>query len=342
MSVLTRLSPTSPTTAPVVPQAAVTHFQEAFADRPALKLGTRPSPMALSQARLVRQRLSLLGVDVEILPIATSGDTWSGDLAELGGKGQFMKELDRHLLLGEVDFSVHAVKDIPGDVPLTRGTTLVAFLPREDVADVLVVRDGSPYTNLEEMPPGTRIGTSAVRRKAQLLKHRPDLHVDRIRGNVDHRIARLDSDGVWEALVLNAAGLRRIRAEHRAAQVLDLDVMCPAVGSGVIGIQAKTADTDLVELLRVLDHTETRTCVTAERTMLRTLQGRCNSPIAGHASFTADGQLCLRGMVFSREGGRFVYSQEWDRPKRAAELGAWVGADLLRKGARDIIAGTAR
>ncbi|MFD6094696.1 hydroxymethylbilane synthase [Nocardiopsis flavescens] len=325
-----------------VPAATVAHFQETFADRPTLRLGTRPSPMALAQARLVRQRLLLLGVEVEIVPITTSGDAWSGDLAELGGKGQFMKELDRHLLLGEVDFSVHAVKDIPGDVPLARGTSLVAFLPREDVADVLVTRSSSTYTSLEEMPAGTRIGTSAVRRKAQLLRHRPDLHVDRIRGNVDHRITRLDSEGAWEALVLNAAGLRRVHAEHRSSQVLDLDVMCPAVGSGVIGLQAKMADTDLVELLRMLDHADTRTCVTAERTMLHTLQGRCNSPIAGHASFTADGQLSLRGMVFSREGGRFVYSQEWEKPNRAVELGAWVGADLLRKGARDIIVGNAR
>jgi hydroxymethylbilane synthase len=332
-----------PTSTPAVPSArAVEYFTTAFADRPALRLGTRTSPMALAQARLVRDQLADLGVGVEIVPVETSGDLWQGDLADLGGKGQFMKELDRHLLLGDVDFAVHAVKDIPGDVPLSKGTTLVAYLPREEVEDVLVVREGSVYTCLEEMPAGTRIGTSAVRRKAQLLKYRPDLHVDRIRGLVGHRIARLDSEKRWEALVLNLAGLRRIRMEHRVVQVLRPEVMCPAVGSGVIGVQCKAGDADLVELLRLLDDADTRTWVSAERTMLHGLQGRCNSPIAGHATFTADGQLSLRGMVFSREGGLFVYSQEWDRPGNAAELGAWVAADLLRKGARGIISGNAR
>ncbi|WP_435113729.1 hydroxymethylbilane synthase [Nocardiopsis synnemataformans] len=339
---MSTLVPISSNTPAVSATRTIEYFAQTFTDRPALKLGTRTSPMALAQARLVRDQLAGLGVGVEIVPVETSGDLWQGDLADLGGKGAFMKELDRHLLLGDVDFAVHAVKDIPGDVPLARGTTLAAFLPRQEVADVLVLREGSRYSCLEEMPPGTRVGTSAVRRKAQLLKHRPDLHVDRIRGNVNARIARLDSEGVWEGLVLNAAGLRRIRMEHRAVQVLDAEVMCPAVGSGVIGVQCKAADTDLVELLRSLDDAATRTWVTAERTMLHGLQGRCNSPIAGHATFTADGQLCLRGMVFSREGGRFVYSQEWERVENAAELGAWVAADLLRKGARGIISGNAR
>ncbi|WP_160051093.1 hydroxymethylbilane synthase [Nocardiopsis sp. FR26] len=338
---MSTLVPTTHTRTALAPTAAAAaeYFTEVFADRPALRLGTRSSPMALAQAHLVRDLLQEAGVQVRIVPIETSGDRWAGDLAELGGKGQFMKEIDRHLLLGAVDFAVHAVKDIPGDVPLSKGTTLVAYLPREEVEDVLVVREGSAYTRLEEMPPGTRIGTSAVRRKAQLLKYRPDLHVDRIRGLVGHRIARLDSEKRWEALVLNMAGLRRIRMEHRAVQVIRPEVMCPAVGSGVIGIQCKTGDTDLVELLRLLDDADTRTWVSAERTMLHGLQGRCNSPIAGHATFTADGQLSLRGMVFSREGGTFVYSQEWDRPENAAELGAWVAANLLRKGARGIIAG---
>jgi hydroxymethylbilane synthase len=335
-------APRSSSTTPTIRATATDYFTEVFTDRPTLRLGTRTSPMAMAQARLVREQLAALGVGVEIFPIQTSGDLWQGDLAELGGKGQFMKELDRQLLLGQVDLSVHAVKDIPGDVPLARGTTLAAFLPREEVADALVVREGSPFGCLEEMPPGTRIGTSSVRRKAQLLKCRPDLHVDRIRGLVGSRIARLDSEGRWEALVLNLAGLRRIRMEHRAVQVFDAEVMCPAVGSGVIGVQCKVADGDLVELLRTLDDADTRTWVTAERTMLHGLQGRCNSPIAGHATTTADGQLCLRGMVFTREGGRFVYSQEWDAWENAAELGAWVAADLLRKGARGIIAGNPR
>src|SRR5690606_5956169 len=126
----------------------------------------------------------------EVVGIETSGDQWMGDLAALGGKGAFLKEIDRHLVMGGVDLAVHAMKDVPGDVPMPEGTMFAAYLPREDVHDVLVVREGSKYRALEEMPAGTRIGTSAVRRKAQLLKHRPDLHVDRIRGNVNSRIAK--------------------------------------------------------------------------------------------------------------------------------------------------------
>ncbi|RCV49681.1 hydroxymethylbilane synthase [Marinitenerispora sediminis] len=312
-----------------------------LSDRPPLRIGSRTSPMAMAQARLVQDLIAKVAGDIptEIVGIETSGDQWMGDLAELGGKGAFLKEIDRHLMMGGIDVAMHAMKDVPGDVPLPEGTMFAAYLPREDVRDVLVVREGSPYTRLEEMPPGTRIGTSAVRRKAQLLKHRPDLHVDRIRGNVNTRIARLDAEKRFEAIILNLSGLHRVHMEHRASEVIAPDVMCPAVGSGVIGVQCRTADTGIAELLRLFDDAETRTHITAERTMLHGLRGHCNSPIAGHCHTTPDGQLSLIGMVFTREGGKFAYSHEWDSPERPAELGAYVAADLLRKGARGIIDG---
>ena len=312
-----------------------------LSDRPALRIGSRTSPMAVAQARDVQRAIAEIVHEhpTTIVGIHTSGDQWLGDLAELGGKGAFLKEIDRHLLTGEIDIAVHAMKDAPGDVPLPESTAFAAYLPRDTVHDVLVMREGSPYRTLEELPAGTRIATSAVRRKAQLLAHRPDLHVDRIRGNVNSRIARLDSEQRVEALVLNHSGLDRVSMPQRATQVLSTDIMCPAVGAGIIGIQCRTADTHIAELLRLIDDPITRTHITAERTMLHGLQGHCNSPIAGHCHTTADGQLSLRGMVFTREGGQFAYAHEWDSPQRPAELGAIVSATLLRKGARGIIDG---
>ncbi|WP_198659163.1 hydroxymethylbilane synthase [Nocardiopsis sp. FIRDI 009] len=323
------------------PAPAAEYFEHMLADRPPLRIGSRTSPMAMAQARLVQDLVAKIAGDLPtaIVGIETSGDKWMGDLAELGGKGAFLKEIDRHLMMGGIDIAVHAMKDVPGDVPMPEGTAFAAYLPREDVSDVLVVREGSPYTGLEAMPPGSRIGTSAVRRKAQLLKHRPDLHVDRLRGNVNGRIARLDAERRFEAIILNASGLRRVHMEHRITQVIPPEIRCPPVGSGVIGVQCRTADTHIAELLRLLDDPDTRTWVTTERTMLSALQGHCNSPIAGHAHTTADGQLSLLGMVFTREGGRFAYAHEWDTPDRPEELGAFVAATLLRKGARGIIDG---
>ncbi|GAA5071336.1 hydroxymethylbilane synthase [Thermocatellispora tengchongensis] len=306
-----------------------------------VRLGSRTSPMAIYQAEHVRSLLQRLtpSLEVEIVGIATSGDRWQGDLAELGGKGAFMKEIDRALVMGAIDAAVHCIKDVPGDVPLTEGTTFAAYLEREDVQDAVVWRAGSPYASLADLPPGTRIGTSSVRRKAQLLRYRPDLYVDRIRGNVNSRLARLDAEQRFEALVLACAGLRRIGMDKRIGQVLPLDIMCPAVGAGVVGVQCRTADQPMVELVRLLDHAATRVHVRAERAMLHALQGHCNSPIAGHCSTTLDGQLSLIGMVFTREGGQFAYAHEWDVMERPEELGGYVAAVLARKGARDIIRG---
>ncbi|MEV5574767.1 hydroxymethylbilane synthase [Spirillospora sp. NPDC052269] len=306
-----------------------------------IRLGSRKSPMAMAQAHHVQALLTGLvdGLEVEIVGIQTSGDAWQGDLAELGGKGAFLKEIDKALVTGQVDFAVNCLKDVPGDVPLPPGTTIAAYLERDDVHDVVVFPAGSKYSSLEELPPGARVATSAVRRKAQLLRMRPDLHVDRIRGNVNSRLARLDSDGRFEAMILACAGLERIGMSDRVGEVLPLEDVCPAVGAGILCLHAREADRDLIELLRLLDHPETHVHATAERTMLHGLQGHCNSPIAGHCTTTPDGQLSLIGMVFTREGGQFAYAHEWDTPTRAPELGAYVAAVLARKGARGIISG---
>lgn len=318
---------------------ATSYLGQLVADR-AIRLGSRTSPMAMAQARQVAALLGALvpGLEVSITGITTSADQWAGDLAALGGKGNFTKEIDRALLMGEIDAAVHCMKDVPGDVPLPAGLLFAAYLPREDIRDCLVFPASSGRACLADLSAGARIGTSSVRRKAQLGRHRPDLAIHRVRGNVNSRLARLDV-GDFDALVLARAGLARIGMTDRAAETFDTDTMCPAVGAGVIGLQCRADDKGLLELLHLLDDEPTRTHVVAERTMLHGLQGHCNSPIAGHCATTPDGQLALRGMVFTRDGGEFVHAMEWGPVTRPAELGAYLAGLLLRKGARDLIVG---
>jgi hydroxymethylbilane synthase len=324
--------------------AADRYLEEVLPQRH-LRLGSRTSHLARAYADRVVDALHLVApaIAVEIVDIETSGDAWKGDLAQLGGKGAFMKEIDKAMLTGQIDMAVHAMKDVPGDVPLPRGLMFAAYLERDDVRDCVVWRSGSKYESLDDLPPGTVIGTSAVRRKAQILRARPDLQVVPFRGNVIPRLVELDEnrDGI-EALILARGGLLRAGADDRVGQVIPMEMMCPALGAGVIGVQCRESDEGIRELLRLIDHPETRTHVTAERTMLHDLRGHCNSPIAGHCSTTGDGQLSLTGMVFTPDGGKFAYAHEWDQRDRAVELGGYVAATLARKGARDIIQGIPR
>jgi hydroxymethylbilane synthase len=335
---LVRVAPGLPV-APPSASVAAAYLGQLVPDR-AVRLGSRTSPMAMAQARHTAALLTALvpGIEVTIAGINTSADQWAGDLAALGGKGAFTKEIDRALLMGEIDAAVHCMKDVPGDVPLPAGLLFAAYLPREDIRDCVVFPASSGRTVLADLPAGARIGTSSVRRKAQLSRHRPDLAVHRVRGNVNSRLARLDT-GDFDALVLARAGLARISMANRGAETFDTDTMCPAVGAGVIGLQCRADDKGLLELLRLLDDPPTRTHVTAERTMLHGLQGHCNSPIAGHCATTPDGQIALRGMVFTRDGGEFIHAMEWGPASRPAELGAYLAGLLLRKGARDLIMG---
>ncbi|MEV1168080.1 hydroxymethylbilane synthase [Nonomuraea sp. NPDC049784] len=327
--------------------ALIDLLNDAFADRP-LRVGTRSSPMALHQANDVRDRIRkrVPDLDVELVPMTTKADLWPGDLAELGGKGLFTKEIDRALMSAQVDITVHCMKDVPGDVPLPEGTAFGAYLEREDVHDVVVTRDGTP---LADIPAGSMIGTSSVRRRAQLHMYRPDLRTERIRGNVNSRLAKLDEDPTYTALILARAGLGRIDALDRHYEVLPVEFhptdggivsMVPAVGAGVIGIQARTADSPIMRLLDELNDPATAGHILAERTMLHMLRGHCNSPIAGHASTTADGQMSLHGMVFNHDGSKFVRSHLWGDPGDPATLGSRVASDLLHQGARHLITAT--
>ncbi|WP_171168842.1 hydroxymethylbilane synthase [Streptomyces sp. I05A-00742] len=311
-----------------------------------LRIGTRSSPMALAQVEQVTALLRKHEPDlrIEVVPVTTEADRWQGDLAQLGGKGLYVKEIDQKLLRGEVDMAVHCIKDVPGDRPLPKGLHFAAVLPRDDVQDVLLFPEGSDRQTLDDLPPGTTVGSSAVRRKAQINRVRPDLHVVRVRGAVGSRIEKLDgkreSHTRLDAMILATSGLARLGLSHRARQVFTLDEMLPAVGAGALALQCRLNDLATNELLYPLTDEKTWAEITAERAMLHGLRGHCNSPIAGHCTTEPDGQLSLRGMVFSRDGSKFVHAHYWCELRNdPATLGARVCAELLRQGARDIISG---
>ncbi len=311
-----------------------------------LRIGTRSSPMALAQVEQIKGLLlkQVPDLKIEVKPVTTEADKWQGDLAQLGGKGLFVKQIDQMLQRGEVDMAVHCLKDVPGDEPMPRGLVFAAYLERDDVRDVLLFPEGSDFQTLDDLPPGAQVGTSAVRRKAQVNRVRPDLNVVRVRGTVGTRVEKLDGkrkiDTKLDAMILAVAGLERLGLSHRGRQVFSVGDMLPAVGAGVLGLECRQDDEAVAGLLVQLNHEKTMTEATAERVMLHGLRGHCNSPIAGHCITEPDGQLSLRGMVFSRDGSRFAHAHIWgERDNDPAVLGARVAAELLRQGARDIIVG---
>ncbi|WP_328464883.1 hydroxymethylbilane synthase [Actinoplanes sp. NBC_00393] len=299
-----------------------------------LRIGTRSSPMALAQVERVRRMLASLRpeVSVEVVPLTTSGDRWQGSLAQLGGKGAFTKEVDQALLDGRADLAVHCVKDVPGDRPAPAGTVFAAYLARDDVRDCLVHPGGR---RIEELPAGARIGTSAVRRIAQLALHWPHLTAVPIRGNANSRLAKLDA-GEYDALLLAVSGLHRIDLPGRITHPIDIDTFVPAVGSGTLVLQCRQDDAAALEIASVLGDRRAGLETEAERTMLHILQGNCQSPIAGYARTEPDGRISLRARVISLDGKTVLDAHEW-----AADpvvLGTSVAASLLRQGAREILA----
>ncbi|MEV6299217.1 hydroxymethylbilane synthase [Actinoplanes sp. NPDC051861] len=298
-----------------------------------LRIGTRSSPMALAQVERVRQMLAARRpeVTVEVVPLTTSGDRWQGSLSELGGKGAFTKEVDQALLDGRADVAVHCVKDVPGDRPAPAGTTFVAYLERDDVRDCLVHPDGK---RIEELPAGSRIGTSAVRRIAQMALHWPHLIPVPIRGNANSRLAKLDA-GEYDALLLAVSGLHRIGQPARITQTIDIDTFVPAVGSGTLVLQSRQDDSAALEIAQSLGDRRTAVETEAERTMLHILQGSCQSPIAGYARTEPDGRISLRARVISLDGKTVLDVHEW--ASDPVVLGTSVAAALLRQGARDIL-----
>lgn len=304
-----------------------------------IRIVSRDSPMALAQVERVRAELAALHPDIatEVVPVKTTGDKWMGDLAQVEGKGAFTKEVDQALLSGEADLAVHCVKDIPADRPLPAGTTFAAFLERDDVRDALVHPGG---LTLDELPPGTRIGTSSVRRIAQLAASHPDLVCVPMRGNANRRLEKLAA-GEADALLLALAGLERIGRTDVISEVLSTEAMCPPIGAGVLALQCREDDTALIDLVSALGHPDTHRATTAERMFLHVLQGHCNSPIAGYARAGHNGELSLSAKVFTPDGKTVLNAHEWAGRLDPATLGTSVAVALLRQGARELIDGIA-
>ena len=214
-----------------------------------LRIGTRSSPMALAQVEQVSDLLRKVEPDlaIEVVPVTTEADKWQGDLAQLGGKGLFVKEIDTMLQRGQVDCAVHCIKDVPGDVPMPRGLIFAAYLQRDDVRDVLLFPEGSDMQTLDDLPPGAAVATSAVRRKAQIGRVRPDLNVVRVRGAVGTRVEKLDGkrkiDTKLDAMILARAGLERLGISERGRQVFSVGEMLPAVGAGALGLECRKMTT---------------------------------------------------------------------------------------------------
>lgn len=275
-----------------------------------ITLATRKSPLALAQARAFVQELRArhAGLTVEELLVTTSGDRIQDrPLSEVGGKGLFVKEIEEALLEGRADFAVHSLKDVPPELP--DGLVIGCFPLRADPRDVVVTRSGAP---LAELPPGSRVGTSSLRRKLQLLDRYPDLEVLPIRGNVDTRLRKAES-GEFDAVVLARAGLVRLGIADRATEVLSVESMIPAVAQGALGIEHRADDAALSELLEPLSHRDTKIAVLAERAVLRVVEGNCQLPVAAHA-VASDGALTLLGLLADPDGSRV---------RRAEVRGPW-------------------
>lgn len=301
-----------------------------------IRIVSRSSPMALAQVERVRAELAVAhpGLRTEVVPVTTSGDRWTGDLARLGGKGAFTKEVDAALLAGEADVAVHCLKDVPADRPLPAGTVFAAYLRRDDIRDALVHPGG---LTLDELPPGTRIGTSSVRRVAQLAASHPHLVCVPIRGNANSRLAKLAA-GEADALLLAVSGLERIGESARVTEVLGVDAMCPPIGAGILVLQCREDDEATIAAVAALGHHDTWREATAERMFLHVLQGHCNSPIAGYAHAEPDGRLSMRGRVFSPDGKQVLDAHEWAGALTPEDLGASTALALKRQGAHELIA----
>ena len=292
-----------------------------------LTIGSRGSQLALWQARWIQSRLAALGHESRIEIIHTTGDRITDvPLAKVGTKGLFTKEIEEALLRGDIDIAVHSMKDMPTDVPA--GLAIAAVPEREDPRDAMV------GMRLDELPRGATVGTSSLRRTAQLRALRPDLAIESLRGNVDTRIRKVE-ERHFDAIVLAAAGLRRLGLEQRIAEVLDPAVMCPAVGQGALAVETRNSG-EAREICHQLDHLETRASVTAERAVLARLGGGCQVPIGAHAQIDGD-TLCIDAVVVAPEGDAIVRLSAGGPVHAAQEIGEALGNNLLNAGGREIL-----
>lgn len=299
-----------------------------------IRIATRKSALALWQAEHVKSRLEQAhpGLQVSLVPMVSRGDQLlDSPLAKIGGKGLFVKELETALLEGEADIAVHSMKDVPMEFP--QGLGLYCICEREDPSDAFV---SNHYDSLQALPPGSVVGTSSLRRQAQLLKLRPDLHINFLRGNVNTRLAKLDA-GDYDAIILATAGLIRLGFAGRIRSCLSHEDCLPAGGQGAVGIECRTADAAIRQLLEPLQHADTADRVIAERALNRHLQGGCQVPIACYAVLDGD-QLWLRGLVGQPDGTRMLRAEARAHRSQAEALGVEVAEALLKQGAGEILA----
>jgi hydroxymethylbilane synthase len=302
---------------------------------PFARIGTRGSPLALFQARLVRARLAQThDVDpesIEIVPIATSGDRITDrPLSEVGGKGLFTKEIEAALLAGQIDLGVHSSKDVATILP--EGLDLPVFLEREDVRDAFI---SLAIPSVDALPRGARLGTSSIRRAAQFLRYRPDLEIVQFRGNVDTRLAKLEA-GIADATLLASAGLNRLGKSDRITELLDPQKFPPAPAQGAISIEIRTDDARMRDLVKPLDHAPTAIAVRAERALLRRLDGSCRTPIAAFTTLGQDG-VTLLGQLLSPDGTQCFEARLTGLPSDAERIGDALGQQLLDMAGADFI-----
>jgi len=297
-----------------------------------IRIGTRGSMLAKWQAEFIRKKIfQATGVDAEIVIIKTTGDKLqTASFAQIGGKGVFIKELEDALLNEEVDLAVHSVKDIPTDVPSR--LCFPAICRREDTRDCLISTKGETLATLRQ---GARVGTSSLRRQAQIRHARPDLDIRELRGNVDTRLRKVES-GEYDAILLAKAGLDRLGWSNRISEVLSPEVCMPAVGQGAIGVQARLKDAEIGDALAPLDDFETRQSIVAERSLLGALEGGCQVPLGAWARFER-GELVLDAVVCSPDGLQHVRQRATAPPEQARELGIQVAQLLIDSGAREIL-----
>jgi len=297
-----------------------------------IRIGSRSSPLALWQANWVKARLDARYSDIKIslTLIKTLGDKiLDAPLAKVGGKGLFVKEIEEALTRGDIDIAVHSMKDVPTELP--EGLGILCVTEREDPRDALISRG----RDLSELPPNARVGAGALRRQAQLLRLRPDLRVIPIRGNVETRIRKLEDNNL-DAIILAAAGLKRLGLEGIVTEYLDAERSLPAVGQGALGIEGRLDNKETGEAVKFLNHTETSQAVSAERAFMRQCQGGCQTPIAAHGTIT-NNELLLRGFIASTDGQNFVRGEVSGPPEQSESLGISLAERLLSQGGKSIL-----
>lgn len=298
-----------------------------------IRIATRKSPLAMWQAEFVKAELEKAhpGLVVELVPMVTKGDVvLDTPLAKVGGKGLFVKELEVAMLEGRADIAVHSMKDVPVEFP--QGLGLVTICEREDPRDAFV---SNRYNSLEELPQGSIVGTSSLRRQCQLRSQRPDLIVKDLRGNVNTRLRKLD-DGEYDAIILACAGLKRLKMDARIRAAIAPETSLPAVGQGAVGIECRLDDTRVRDSLAALNHQETATRVLCERAMNNRLQGGCQVPIGSYAELQGD-QIWLRALVGEPDGSQIVRGEISGSANDAEALGTQLAEQLLADGAKPIL-----